>query len=397
MNVYKNRSSHSASGRKLLIYSSNLLPYSETFIKQQILSLHGWNPVLIGERYAPDGLSLKDLNHEVMLADHTPYWRELVFRIFRKIRFPDPFVMRRMRLLYANVIHAHFGTSAVDFWPYAERLGLPFFVTLHGFDITIHKNWWESGHGGRRRVTYPQQLLNLAGQPTVMFIAVSEAIKLRAQDFGIPENKIKTHYIGVDTEQFTPGDLPIPKRKKRILFIGRLVEKKGISLLIESIYQLNQSFSDVELIIVGDGELKTELQNQVEHLKINNITFKGALSPAMIKNELNQARVLCLPSITAKNGDSEGFGMVLLEAQASGVPVVSSARGGSEEGIVQGITGFKFQEGNVGEMSLALQTILSDDKIAHHMSLAARSFVQKKFCLQKCTHYLDSRYLKQMT
>jgi glycosyltransferase involved in cell wall biosynthesis len=107
---------------------------------------------------------------------------------------------------------------------------------------------------------------------------------------------------------------------------------------------------------------------------------------------LREVRVLCLPSLTAANGDAEGLGIALLEAQACGVPVVTSARGGATEGIINGVTGFAFAENDVEELSARLCAVLEDDQRALVMSEAARQFAVKTFDIRKCTDQLEDLY-----
>jgi glycosyltransferase involved in cell wall biosynthesis len=102
--------------------------------------------------------------------------------------------------------------------------------------------------------------------------------------------------------------------------------------------------------------------------------------------------VFCLPSLTAGDGDAEGFGIVLLEAQASGVPVVTSAMGGATEGVLHGETGFAFAEKDIDAMAEYLCRILMDDELARSMSVAARRFVAEKFNLKRCTSALEDHY-----
>src|SRR5690606_12677303 len=129
--------------------------------------------------------------------------------------------------LQADLVHAHFGIDATDIWPSVKKAGLPMLVTLHGYDINIDREWWEDGHEGLRRRVYPQRLLTMAKDPKVHFIAVSQAIKKRAIEFGITPEKITVSYIGVDTDRFKPAGLPLSERKRRVLFVGRMVEKKA--------------------------------------------------------------------------------------------------------------------------------------------------------------------------
>jgi glycosyltransferase involved in cell wall biosynthesis len=102
--------------------------------------------------------------------------------------------------------------------------------------------------------------------------------------------------------------------------------------------------------------------------------------------------VMCLPSITAASGDAEGLGLVILEAQASGVPVVTSARGGAQEGIVDGQTGFAFAEHDVPAMAQRLYEVLSDDALAARLSAAAPAFVARAHDLFRQTAALEDLY-----
>jgi glycosyltransferase involved in cell wall biosynthesis len=132
------------------------------------------------------------------------------------------------------LLHAHFGVDAITAWPVAKALDLPMIVTLHGYDINICRKWWEAGYGGRVMRKYPSRLLDLAKEPRVRFIAVSEAVRRRAMSYGIPAEKLRVHYIGVDTKKFAPGDRSVVERERRVLFVGRLVEKKGYEYLIRA-------------------------------------------------------------------------------------------------------------------------------------------------------------------
>ena len=377
---------------KVLIYRSKLLPYSETFIREQALALRGWRAVLIGETMVSDGLSLDELDVRLLFPENAPSWRRFVYPIRRQAMLPDHLVTAHLRKFRAQLVHAHFGTSAVDIWPYARALRLPLLITLHGFDINIRPEWWRAGKMGIRWRTYPDRLMRIARDPTVRFLAVSHAIRDRAIEYGIAADKVSVSYIGVDTNRFTPGVIPLNVRRKRILYVGRLVEKKGTIYLLNAFAKISARIDDAELVIAGDGPLRSELQSYASRLGLNNAIFKGALSSSAIKHEMDYARVLCLPSVTAGNGDAEGFGMVLLEAQAAGLPVVSSACGGSAEGVLEGITGFAFQEKDVDQMTEALIRVLTDDALAYQMGVAARRFIEEKFAIKNCTATLARQY-----
>ena len=255
-------------------------------------------------------------------------------------------------------------------------------VTLHGFDINVYKEHWESGQRGRRKRNYPQQLLALATESNVHFLAVSTAIKKRAIDYGIPEEKISISYIGVDTENFMPSAEPITQRKNRILYVGRLVEKKGASYLIDAFVKVKAAVVDAELIIVGRGRLETSLKQQMADLGLTDINFLGALSNQEVKAQIDQCKIFCLPSITAKNGDAEGLPISILEAQASGVIVVSSSSGGIGDNLIDGETCYTFKEKDSNKLAEILINVLQTPNAQLAILENQKKLIEKKFQLR---------------
>jgi glycosyltransferase involved in cell wall biosynthesis len=376
---------------KVLVYKPDLLPYSETFIKEQVLAYRSWQGALVGHRRVPNGLPLNGVEIRLLLGDPPSRGEKWLWRLRRWIGVVSKAEIRQLEEENAQILHAHFGTVAVDIWPLARALGLPMMVTLHGYDINIRREWWENGHGGWRRRRYPKQLLALAREPHVHFIAVSEAIRRRAIDFGIPVEKITVCYIGVDTERFRPGGMPISQRPSRVLFVGRLIEKKGAAYLIEAFSDISRKIPDAELVIVGDGPLRQQLETQARATSAR-ITFLGALNNDQIKLQLDQARIFCLPSITASNGDAEGLPIVILEALACGVPVVTSARGAVGEAVVNNESGFTFPERDIARLITLLTSLLTDNSLVERCSLNARQHIVSHFALTHKTELLEQIY-----
>lgn len=373
--------------RRVAIYRTELLPLSETFIRQQVISLRQWEPILVGQRLVKGGLSLDGLH--VRLTD--PKVRRLggaVDRLRAMADLLDARLIQALKDLRVELVHAHFGTDATDIWPSVKHAGLPMLVTLHGYDINIHREWWEAGHGGIHRRTYPRRLLKMAEDPDVGFIAVSNAIKRRAIEYGIAGDKISVAHIGVDTMRFRPGGKPLEQRSNRILFVGRMVEKKAPLQMVRAYFEVRRRVPDAELIMVGDGPLLANAKVLSSELGVP-VIFRGAISPAEVLSEMHLAKALCLPSVTAGNGDAEGFGLVLLEAQACGVPVVSSALGGSTEGLLDGITGHACREDSIEDIVEALHDLLSDDGATPFRSAEAVRLVRERFDLRSCTAELE--------
>lgn len=376
---------------KVLVYKPELLPYSETFIKEQILAYQKWQGVLVGHHRVPQGLSLEDLDIRLLLNDPPGHIEDVLWRFRRWLGLTQRRELNLLAQENAQLLHAHFGTVAVDIWPTAKALNLPMVVTLHGYDINIYREWWEQGHGGYRRRTYPQKLLALAREPNVQFIAVSSAIRQRAIEYGIPEDKIRVCHIGVDTNRFKPGPPPLSQRTQRVLFIGRLIEKKGAKYLIEAFKKTSEKIPNAELIIVGDGPERTSLEQIAAEISPN-IKFLGALDTHRIQEQLSQARVFCLPSITASNGDAEGLPIVILEAQACGLMVITSAFGAIGDAVTDQETGFIFQEGDTTRLSEILTMTLSDDSLAEEYSSKSRAHAVANFDISSNTENLEMIY-----
>jgi glycosyltransferase involved in cell wall biosynthesis len=309
--------------------------------------------------------------------------------LLRELNLAPPGVRRYLQSLNPSIAHVHFGTDLVALWPMLNQLDVPILTTLHGYDINTHAEHWRRSWRASRK--YPQRLLEISRDSRVRFVAVSEAIKQRAIEFGLPQERIFVRYIGVDTQQFAPSGKPLAERPRRILFVGRMVEKKGPSILIEAFAQVRREVPDAELVMIGDGPLLASCRSLAASLQVP-VQFLAAVPNSRVQQEMKQTRVFCLPSITAASGDAEGLGMAILEAQAAGVPVVTSARGGAAEAIENGVTGIAFAESDVGALSTGLIRLLRDDNVAADMSAAARARACRLFDLHKCTGQLELLY-----
>lgn len=375
---------------RVLVFRSRLLAYSETFIKEQALAMRRWQPVLVGDEPQPGGLSLDGLNCIFLKPAPGDFLQVMAWKTARKFRRVPPGVLEALAAQRAGLVHVHFGLDAVRYESVLTALGLPIVITLHGYDINQRREWWESGKGRRKNIRYPQRLLSLASRPDVRFIAVSEAVRAAALAFGIPEQKVTTCHIGIDTSRFSPGPVPLSARPPNCLFVGRLEEKKGVRYLIDAFAQVRNAVPEARLTVVGDGKLHAELQRQAESQQLP-VRFVGKQAPEVIKQFLDASRVLCLPSVTLESGDSEGLGMVLLEAQSSGVPVVTSSKGGVDA-LLHGKTGFHHAERDVDAIAGFILTLLQDDALADAFSAAAVDFVRSNFDISDCTARLELIY-----
>lgn len=377
---------------KVIIYQDSLLSYSETFIKQQILGLKRWDAILLGHKYKKNSLDFSMINSQLLTPNRLSLIKHVKYILNRWNNKPDKTGLKTIEHIAPKLIHAHFGTSAVDIWPYAKALGVPMLVTLHGFDISIRRDWWESGKRGSRKRHYPSQLLRMAQEPQVHFLAVSQAIRQRAIDFGIPAEKITTSYIGVDADAFNPGKTPLPERANRILYVGRLVEKKGANYLLEAFRHVKARVPDAELILVGKGPLEDSLKARISAAQIEGVHFTGALSSQQVREQMDAAKVFCLPSITAVSGDAEGLPISILEAQTSGVFVVTSSSGGQGDNLIDQQTCFIFSEKDQDTLAQILIKLLTHTQEHLGIISSQRQLIQQRFRLDQCCTQLENIY-----
>lgn len=145
----------------VLVYRSNLLPKSETFIKEQVCAYRDWRGLLVGRRIL-DQLSLDGLKIRLLDKDGA-----VGHGILHRLGFASG--LKELQRERPSLLHAHFGPEAVSAYRIARALRVPMMVTLHGYDITIDRDWWESGKGGEEMLSYPRRLLRVAAQPHFSF------------------------------------------------------------------------------------------------------------------------------------------------------------------------------------------------------------------------------------
>lgn len=237
----------------------------------------------------------------------------------------------------------------------------PYIVTGHGGDVT------SLNKGILKKLKV--RCLKRANYLTVVSEHLkNEVLKLyKTDDIDIISMGCKTENFGrkyaVDN-YFNQGD------RKVVLFVGRLAEKKGVTYLIEAMKQI-----DAKLVIVGDGPLRESLQSQAKD-QGNKIIFLGAKTHDELRTIYASADIFVAPSITAKDGDMEGIPTAIMEAMASGLPVVASASGGIKELIQDNINGLLVQEKNVDQIIEKVSLLLKDEIVRKRLEQSALERVQ---------------------
>jgi len=194
--------------------------------------------------------------------------------------------------------------------------------------------------------------------------------------------KINVIYNSCDESFFFYGREKNVLRKKLnfrsddriILFVGNLVRRKGLSLLVESLKLLRDKIPDFLALIVGEGEDLQNLKSMVNKYGLNrNVIFYGRISKTILSDLCALADVFVLPST------SEGHSVALLEAMASGLPIVTSDIEGNKESVEDGVNGLLFKNANREELAEKLAVVLTDQKLKQSMSAKSSEMYLKKF------------------
>jgi colanic acid/amylovoran biosynthesis glycosyltransferase len=361
-----------------VVWRNFWLPGSETFIQDQISALESWHCLKFGVGRSQDSLDVQ--------VDFAPQSMTLRSRIQRKafgIRRLQRKQVDVLRRLPAQVMHAHFGFGGVNALPVARAAGLPLVVTFHGVDVTgdVLRN-------GKPDRGYTDALRHVFDGADVL-VAVSEFIRGRLLLLGASPEKIRVMPIG--TPVVGPAPIASPVGARSILFVGRLIEKKGVDHLLAAVHRLEPPHRDVVVHIVGDGPERSRLESLSVRLGVN-ATFHGMLPRDVAFALADSNSIFCGPSRTAQDGDAEGFGMVFVEAGMRGLPVVSYRHGGVPEAVEHDVTGLLAEENDIQGLAAHLELLLRDRELSHAMGLEGRNRAVARFNLGDRTAALERLY-----
>jgi glycosyltransferase involved in cell wall biosynthesis len=202
------------------------------------------------------------------------------------------------------------------------------------------------------------------------YIALTEFARAKMIQAGLPAEKIK-----VKPNFVLPDPGPRVGDGDYVLFVGRLVDLKGVGTLIKAWSQLPDS---IPLVIAGDGPYRSDMENLISHLKLNNVNYRGRLSRADTLAAMKGARFLMFPSEWY-----EGFPVTIAESFACGVPVLCSRLGGMQEIVKDGSTGLHFNPGDAADMADKVQWAWSRPEETSTMGLRARAEFEAKYSARK--------------
>jgi len=194
------------------------------------------------------------------------------------------------------------------------------------------------------------------------------------------EKKIHICTMGVDLKERLHPKNEISRDDYRIIFVGRLVEKKGVTHLLGAIKILTNKYKKVNLILIGDGPERSFLENECKNLKLEkHVKFYGSMSQDKLPELYLSASIFAMPSIIDSKNDQEGLGLVAVEAMGCGCAVVASSLGAINDIIEDGINGIMVKPGDKNALADAISSLLSNKDKKSQIALNGRNSVIEKF------------------
>lgn len=349
------------------------LPISETFIYDQVANIKKYNSVVLAEsKLNSKNFPYKKIYVSSESKKHHMNW--ILYRTIGKSTFYDKIIKK----INPDIFHAHFGNDGVFFLPLKKKFNKPFLTSFYGKDasVLLKSKYWLKQY----------KKLFIEGDK---FLALSEFVKNKIVSAGCKKEKVVVQRLGINTSKFR-----YKKRKEKdnlnIIFVGRLVEKKGGVYLMKAFEEISKKYDNVNLKIIGDGPERVKMKKLAK--RNNKIKFFGSQTHDVVKKELYNSDIFTMPSITASDGDTEGQGAVILEAQATGLPVVSTYHNGIPEAVKNNDTGLLVKEKDYKNLAKKIEYLINNKKARVKYGIKGSKNVKKNFEMKKQIKKLENIY-----
>ncbi len=317
-------------------------------------------------RYASDAeetLAYEGNMHEQVLRSWTK--RFLFLRFMRAMRRETLQVIKREQPI---AVHIHWwvpGGLAVG--SAIARRRVPYILTTHGSDVTLLDKF-----------TWLRPIARSLFRRAAAATAVSEYLKARLQVVaGVDAIVLPMPY---DDKKFRPLPMPAPGTTPRVTCIGRFIERKGHTYLLDAVALLKARGKSVELELVGDGPLRDSLQAQVRRLDIEDVVrWTGNIPHRDIPEVIRKCHIVVMPSVRDWKGEVEGLGMVLVEASACGRPVIGTDLAGIKDAVVHGESGILVKPADAEALADAISSLVDDPDLAKKYGAFGISFAPDGF------------------
>ncbi len=289
-----------------------------------------------------------------------------------------------------SILHFHFGSDAFIYSEIIKNTGLPSVVSFYGYDCSSYPNVL-FGYGKRCLNNHVFKYIDAV-------LAMSPDMKKDLIEIGCPEKKVIVHYHGTDTEKFNISRKYEEKENIVILILANLVPKKGHIFLLKSIKHLIEiGIKNIQLRIVGEGVLGKKLKHFVAKNSLSELVrFAGSVKYAsneMIK-EYKNADIFVHPSVVAPNGDKEGIPGTIIEAMASGLPIISTYHAGIPYIIEHEKNGLLVPENDVSALASSIEELIRNKEKRKMLGSNGQEYALNNLDLKVKEKELEEIYFK---
>lgn len=290
-----------------------------------------------------------------------------------------------LTFVFFNTVNSLRNLHDVDFvhvhWLIPNGLGaiflkkiykIPYMSTVYGEEVYLSKRY--------KMGFILRSLIN----SSIRSVAISRGTLKKCAEIGLKNETFKLIPFGVDTNFFKPLNVNQDKNKFQILTVGYLIERKGFEYLIKAMKHVLEKHENVKLKIVGSGPLEGKLKALIKDLKLErNVEILKNVSDKDLLILYNSSDIFVLPSVVDSQGNTEGLGVVLMEAMACKLPVIGSDVGGIPDIIQDGESGLLVPEKDVTGLSRSIITLLEDEDLMERIAIGGYDKVREKFSWEK--------------
>jgi colanic acid/amylovoran biosynthesis glycosyltransferase len=283
----------------------------------------------------------------------------------------------------ADMMHIYFGHTGVHLLPFIRQWDKPCLVSFHGADVGIKQD--VENYVGKLRVLFDS---------VAVVLARSQSLADRLIKFGCAREKIRINRTGIPLHEFSmmPREFPTDGRWQ-ILQACRLIEKKGVGSAIRAFAIFAREFPKAEFIIAGKGPLQPELQGLAQKLGVaEKVHFCGFLSQPDLRDLFGRTHIFIHPSETPPDENQEGVPNSILEAMATGLPIIATRHGGIPEAVTENLNGFLSDEGDTKSLGRSMVALAKSPELYARFSAAARLAVAENFDQDMTVRELERIY-----
>lgn len=348
-------------------YLSKYLATTLNWLHVILRTTDSYEPVMLARTTS----NLRDfpMKNLYALSDLERFARLYNLAVYKTLGY-SPLFYKAARDHDADVLHVHLGYDGYRMLPLKRKLRVPMVTGFFGIDASKYLQMPEWRERYRRLFDEGE-----------CFLALGPRMRDALVDAGCPAAKLQIFHVAIVVEDFPFRTRALGDRERVTILMGATFrEKKGIAYALDAMASLRKRGLPFRFVLAGDGPLRAQIERQISDLDLRqHVELLGYVDPLAFRGLMEQAHIAILPSVTASDGDTEGTPLVLVEALAMGIPVVSTVHADIPEIVKDGVSGFLVPERDAGALAERLIHLVEHPESWEAMGRAGREHVTEQF------------------